>query len=340
MVCVRKKRRSQCGSTASHVGVVSVRQTCRIAVFAFVFIASACGQNLFDQPHIASIPQHQLLKAPTLRADANLVLIPVTVLDSKDRVVTGLQAKDFSISENHLSQTIKCFSQEDAPVSITVVLDASGSMAPKISAERAAALELLNEANQGDEFSLIAFGTEPRIALRFSEPADDFSEVVNSIQPDGFTSLWDGVHLAIQQQKNARYARRAIVVISDGGDNHSRYTEDEIKSLLREADVQVYAIALSDRFVKTPEEKIGPLRLDEIASVTGGRAIRVHDATDVARAAREISSELRSSYVIGYYPATHSADGKWRVVKVQLTDFSGKVSVRVNARSGYYGPTG
>ena len=213
-------------------------------------------------------------------------------------------------------------------------------MATKISAERAAALELLNEANQGDEFSLIAFGTEPRIALRFSEPADDFSEVVNSIQPDGFTSLWDGVHLAIQQQKNARYARRAIVVISDGGDNHSRYTEDEIKSLLREADVQVYAIALSDRFVKTPEEKIGPLRLDEIASVTGGRAIRVHDATDVARAAREISSELRSSYVIGYYPATHSADGKWRVVKVQLTDFSGKVSVRVNARSGYYGPTG
>jgi Ca-activated chloride channel homolog len=322
----------------SAIRIVSCSHWLRIAIFAFAVVGIAFGQGLLDQPHTPSMVKPHSSSSSTFRSDANLVLVPVTVLDSRERIVNGLRAEDFSISDNRLPQTIKYFSQEDAPVSMTVVLDSSGSMATKMAEERTAALELLKGANPKDEFSLIVFGNEPRVAVPFSEPSDEVSNVVNSTQPDGYTSLWDAMYLALQQQKNSMYARKAIVVISDGGDNHSRYTEDEIKSVLQEADVQVYAIALSDRFVKTQEERLGPLRLDEITGVTGGRAIRIHDLAEITRAARDISSELRNKYVIGYYPTTHATEGKWRTVKVQLTSLRGQHRLRVHARSGYYGP--
>jgi Ca-activated chloride channel family protein len=298
----------------------------------------ALGQALLDQPHSPSVVKPQSSTFSTLRADTNLVLVPVTVLDSRDRIVNGLQAANFSLLDNRLLQTIKFFSQEDAPISMTIVLDSSGSMATKLQDVRDAALELLKNANQEDEFSLILFGNEPRVAVNFSESTDDVSKIVSSIQPDGFTSLWDAMYVALQQQKRSRHTRRAIVVISDGGDNHSRYTEDEIKSVLREADVQVYAIGLFDRFLKASEERLGPLRLDEITSVTGGRAICIHDPADITRGARDISSELRSQYVLGYYPSAHTQDGKWRAIKVRLRDLPRTQSLRLHARTGYYGP--
>ena len=338
MICIRAKRVVGQGSSTSAARAISRSRWLSIAVLVFGILGTTFGQALFDQPHISSAIKPQSSTSPKLRADSNLVLVPVTVLDSKDRVVIGLRAEDFSISDNRLPQTIKCFSQEDEPVSITVVLDSSGSMATKLAQERAAALELMREANPQDEFSLILFGNEPRVAIPFSESADDVSRAVISTQPDGFTSLWDAMYLAVQQQKNSTYARKAIVVISDGGDNHSRYTEDEIKTVLKEADVQVYAIALSDKFTRTPEEKLGPLRLDEITAVTGGRAIRIHDAIEAAQAAGDISLELRNKYVIGYYPSAYPHDGKWRNLKVRLTGASEKHDLHLIARKGYYGP--
>ena len=313
---------------------------CWLAIaFVGLTLGTAFGQSLLDEAKIASATRRPSSRRAAFSSDANLVLVPVTVLDSRDRIVNGLQATDFSLSDNRLPQTIKFFSQEDAPISMTVVLDSSGSMATKLQEERAAALELIKDANQEDEFSLIVFGNEPRVAVGFSESADDVSKVVSSIQPDGFTSLWDSMYLALQKQKNSTYSRRAIVVISDGGDNHSRYTEDEIKSILREADVQVYAIALSDRFVKTQEERVGPLRLDEITGVTGGRAIRIHDSADAMRAARDIGSELRNEYVLGYYPTAHAPDGKWRAINIQLAGLPNRHKLHLHARRGYYSPT-
>jgi len=338
MICMRAKRVVGQRSATSAAHAVSRSWWLRIAVLVFGIIGSTFGQALFDQPHISSASKPQSSTSPKLRTDANLVLVPVTVLDSKDRVVIGLQAEDFSISDNRLPQTIRYFWQEDEPVSITIVLDSSGSMATKLAQERAAALELMREANPQDEFSLILFGNEPRVAIPFSESADDVSRVVISTQPDGFTSLWDAMYLAVQQQKNSNHARKAVVVISDGGDNHSHYTEDEIKTVLKEADVQVYAIALSEKFTRAPEEKLGPLRLDEITAVTGGRAIRIHDPMEGEQAARDISLELRNKYVIGYYPSACPHDGKWRNVKVRLTGSSEKHDLHLIARRGYYGP--
>lgn len=311
-----------------------------LLIISLEMAGMASGQGLLDQPYIPSAVGPSAALLPAFRASTNLVLVPVTVLDSGGRPADGLKAENFSLTDNQRPQTIKYFSQEDTPISLTIVLDSSGSMATKLSDARTAALELLKDANQDDEFSLIVFGNEPRGAARFSDSVDDIGRIVSSTQPDGFTSLWDAIHLALEQQKNSRYERRAIVVISDGGDNHSRYSEDKIKSLLEEADVQVYAIALADAFVRTQEERLGPLRLDEITSVTGGRAIPVHELADIRQAARNISSELRSKYLIGYYPTDRLTDGKWRKVKVRLTGVPGNHHLHLNARSGYYGPTG
>ena len=276
--------------------------------------------------------------APVLRSRTDLVLVPVTVLDSTQRVVDGLQPDNFFLADNRAPQTIKYFSHEDTPLSLTVVLDASGSMATKIEETRQAAIELLKTSNEEDEFGLVVFGDKPRVAVDFTGSSDEVVKTVASIQPDGFTSLWDGLYLGLLQQKKASLARRAIVIISDGGDNHSRYTEDEIKSVLEEADVQVYAIGVFDRFLKSNEERMGPLRLDEITRVTGGRMIAVHDPADIRSAAREIGLELRNQYVLGYRPTSRSGDGKWRKIKVQLKGTSTRSKLRVYARNGYYGP--
>jgi len=309
-------------------------------VLTLGMVCQASGQDRLNQPQLSSTTKAISSTSSAVRVNADLVLVPVTVFDSKDRIVNGLRPNNFLITDNRRPQRIKYFSQEDAPISMTIVFDSSGSMVGKVPEARAAALQLLQDANQQDEFSLVVFGNEPRIAVGFSEPVDEISRIVDSVQPDGFTSLWDALYLAVKEQKHAKYSRRAIVVISDGGDNHSRYTEGEIKSVLREADVQLYAIGLFARFLQRPEERLGPLRLDEITGVTGGRAICIHDPADIMRAARDISYELRNQYVLGYRPSEHRADGKWRAVKVQLTDFFGRGRVRVNARSGYYGPTG
>ena len=211
-------------------------------------------------------------------------------------------------------------------------------MATKIEEARRAAIELLKTSNAQDEFGLVVFGDKPRIAVDFTNSSDEVVKTVASVQADGFTSLWDGMYLGLLRQKKASYARRALVIISDGGDNHSRYSEDEINSVLKEADVQVYAIGVFDRFLKSSEERMGPLRLDEVTNRTGGRMIAVHDPADIQRAAREISLELRNQYVLGYRPTNHAGDGKWRKIKVQLKGTSTRSKFRLYARYGYYGP--
>jgi Ca-activated chloride channel family protein len=162
---------------------------------------------------------------------------------------------------------------------------------------------------------------------------------VDALQPDGATALWDGMYLGIKELKKSRYQRKAMVVISDGGDNHSRYSESELRSLLKEADVEVYAIGMFDRYATRPEEKKGPLQLDEVTSVTGGQVFSTHDPAELSRAVTQISRELRNQYVLGYYPSNRSRDGKWRRLKVHLAGSASQASFRLYAKKGYYAPT-
>jgi Ca-activated chloride channel family protein len=186
---------------------------------------------------------------------------------------------------------------------------------------------------------LIVVSDTPRVALHVDSLESDKSATVSALQPDGATALWDGIYLGVKELKSARYQRKALVVISDGGDNHSRYTESELRSLLKEADIDVYAIGMFDRYATRVEEKKGPLQLDEVTSVTGGRVFSVHDSAELSRAVTQVSLELRNQYVLGFYPSNRRRDGKWRRLKIHLTGSPMQTKLRLYAKQGYYAPT-
>jgi len=281
-----------------------------------------------------SAPTHEIL-----RANVDLVQVSVTVLDHAGRAVSGLQKTNFTVLDDKNPQVVRYLSAVDEPISLVVVLDASASMAPKLDEARKAFTELVNTSNPQDDFSLIVVNDKPGIALQLGEPVHEIQAAVDALQPEGATALWDGMYLGIKELKNSRYQRKAMVVISDGGDNHSRYTEPELKTLLEEADVEVYAIGMFDRFATRLEEKRGPLQLEEVTSVTGGRELSVHDGVELSRAVSQISHELRNQYVLGYYPSNRTRDGKWRRLKVRLAGPAGQATFRLYAKKGYYAPT-
>jgi Ca-activated chloride channel homolog len=143
--------------------------------------------------------------------------------------------------------------------------------------------------------------------------------------------------MAISHMRNARYQRKALVIISDGGDNRSRYTEKEVKSLIKEADVLVYSIGVFDTEFRTMEERLGPELLATISGLTGASAYALDNPKHLPAVAEHIANELRNQYILGYSPEEPRRDGKWRKIKVKLALPRGLQALRVQARSGYYG---
>lgn len=273
-----------------------------------------------------------------VRKNVDLVIVPVTVLDRSQRSVSGLSSDQFRVIEDKASQTIRYFSNEDEPIALAVVLDSSASMARRFEDVKLAASELIDTSNAHDEFHVIAVGNRPRVEVAPGEPLDDFQRSLECLQPEGQTALWDTMMVALNHLRNAPFQRKALVVISDGGDNHSRISEQELKSKLKEAGVQMYAIGIYDPFSTRKEERLGPFELNDLTSVSGGRMISVRDRAEILGAVRQISRELRDQYVLGYYPTRPGRDGKWHKVKVALTDGSNTKSLRVFARKAYFQP--
>lgn len=277
--------------------------------------------------------------AKPLRVDVDLVLVPVTVTDSMNRLVTGLEKENFALLDNGEKQTIATFSSEDAPISLGIVLDMSGSMANKIEKAREAVKEFLRLANPEDEFFLIAFSDKPRLAADFTTRMEDIEEQLVYSTPHGRTALLDAIYLGISKMKRARHQRKALLVLSDGGDNRSRYTENEIKSIVKEADVQMYGIGIFDYMPRTDEERFGPQLLAEVTEATGGRTINVDHPNELTDAATKIGLELRNQYVLGFRPTRPAHDGRWRKVKVRLNAPKGLPVLSVYAKTGYYAST-
>jgi len=276
----------------------------------------------------------------TIRTSVDVVLVPVSVTDAMNRVVVGLQQGNFQVYEGKQSQEIKHFSREDAPVSIGVILDVSGSMASKIDRAREAVLKLLEASNPQDEFFLITFSDTPHVAQNFTQSIGDIQQQLLFARPKGQTALLDALYLGLNKMKDAKYARKAILIISDGGDNHSRYTEKEVKSRIKESDVLVYSVGIFDREFATREELLGPQLLTEISEVTGARCYTLDNPNDLPMITQHIGVELRNQYVLAYSPNTLKTDGKWRKIKVKLTLLPKWLpQLRVYARTGYYAPS-
>jgi Ca-activated chloride channel family protein len=268
-------------------------------------------------------------------------LINATVLDSHDRPVRGLDRDDFRLFEGKAEQTIGYFSEEETPLSLVVVLDTSGSMEANLSAARRALAAVLKTSNRDDEFSLITFSEHPGVTVDWTSDEAEIQSRGLLTRSSGCTSLLDAIHLGIGQIRHSHNPRRALLILSDGGDNNSRFTEREIVSQLEEADVQMYAIdMLGSPFLhdRTPEEAAGPDLLDRLCGRVGGRYFQVMDDRQLQTIADRIAKELRSQYVLGYVPASGAVDGRFHHVQLKVQRPAAGTKLSVYWRRGYRAP--
>jgi Ca-activated chloride channel homolog len=284
-----------------------------------------------------SDPAARLASGSLIRTSVDLVLVPVTITDDRHRPVVGLGQDNFQLFEGKKPQEIKHFSSEDTPVSVGIVLDTSGSMSHKLDRAREAVLQFCEAANPQDEFFLITFANAPQLAVDFTAHAEDVENELLTANSKGQTSLLDAIYMGIRKMRNARYSRRALLILSDGGDNHSRYSEHDVKAAIKEADVMIYAVGIFDRYVSTEEELLGPDLLRTVAELTGGHAFTLSNLNEMPAVTRVIGEQLRHQYMLAYQPQSTERDGKWHKINVKLL-LPKKLQylLHVEARPGYY----
>jgi Ca-activated chloride channel family protein len=277
-----------------------------------------------------------------LHMNVDLALINVTVTDPYNRLVTGLDPDNFRVYEDNIEQEVVTFSSEDVPISIGVIFDFSGSMANKIGKAREAALQFFKTANPQDEFFLVSFNERAELTSAFTNSIEDLQSRMMLTAPKGRTALLDAIYLGLSQMRGARNGKRALLILSDGGDNHSRYNESDIKRLVKEADTQLYAIGIFDPLGyrnRTPEELNGPSLLGEVTELTGGRVFAVENLNELPDIASKIGMELRNQYVLGYRPSNKAHDARWRKIKIKLRAPKGLPPLNVYSKTGYYAPS-
>jgi Ca-activated chloride channel homolog len=321
----------------------------RAGVIALLAIPLAWGADKpGSDPQVSIVPRPkpgtpaEILPKANIRVDTTLVLIPVTVTDPLNRFVTGLEKEDFRVFEDKTEQQVVQFSSEDAPLSVGVIFDCSGSMGSKLLKSREAVSQFFKTANPEDEFFLVQFSDRAELAIPFTTRLEEIQNRLEFTQSRGKTALLDAVYLGLHQMKKAKNPRKALLIISDGGDNNSRYTETEIKNLVREADTQIYAIGIFEPAAtrgRTAEELAGPSLLSEISEQTGGRHFPVENLNELPNIAEKIGIELRNQYILGYSPKNTERNGKYRRVQVKLIQPRGLPPLRAFWRMGYYAPT-
>jgi Ca-activated chloride channel family protein len=290
-------------------------------------------------PGVATDPGLKVNHGKPIQIDVDLVLVNVTVTDDWNRIVTGLDKENFSVLEGNEVQQVRHFSSEDAPLSLGVIFDMSGSMSDKIVKAREAVIEFMKTANPQDEFFMVTFSDRPQLRADFTNSVEDVQGKLVYTVPQGRTALLDAIYMGVSKMKDARNSKKALLIISDGGDNHSRYTEREIKSLVKEADVQIYSIGIFTPGATQAEEIAGPALLNAISDVTGGRLFNIANPNELADVATKIGIELRNQYVLGYRPSNKTKDGHWRKIKVKLIPPKGLPHLNVYSKTGYYAPS-
>jgi Ca-activated chloride channel homolog len=297
--------------------------------------------------------------ATPFRADSTLVLVPVSVTDPSNRYVLGLEKEDLRLFEDGVEQKVTHFSNEDAPLSIGLLVDTSGSMGAKLDTSRRAVAEFLKTLNTADEAFLVEFSDQAQLAVPLTRDAGAIQSSMTNATSGGLTALLDAVNMGLQEMKHAKNPRKALLIISDGGDNNSRYTSTQISDLVREADVQVYAMGVFEPSLSFgfsgglssglsggsssgrlgTAELDGPRLLSAIADQTGGRALAATNLRELPGIAERIGIELRNQYVLAYSPQNPSRDGKYRKIEVKLQQPKALPALKARWRLGYYAPT-
>jgi Ca-activated chloride channel family protein len=258
----------------------------------------------------------------------------VTVTDPSGVPVTGLPRQSFRVLEDNVEQTITSFATQDAPISATILFDASGSMAKKIAAAREAVRDFLKTSMPGDEYSLIRFSHRPELMQGLTTRTDDIESQLPSIVAKGWTALFDAIYLGVQNMREARNSRKILLIVSDGGDNNSRYTESEMRNLVRESDVCIYSVGLLGSGLSKRNVRL----LSRLSEATGGGFYPVEALADLPAAISRINAQIRNQYLLGYIPSSATRDGKFRHVSVKLEAPAGSQPLRASWREGYYSP--
>jgi Ca-activated chloride channel homolog len=282
-----------------------------------------------------------LLPKADIRIDSALVLVPAQVTNVFGTPITSLTKKNFKVFEDGVEQPIAHFSMEDAPLSIGLLFDISGSMRNKIKKATEATAAFFKTSNPEDEFFLIEFSERPKLTVPFTSDPDEVYDRIAHTKPFGRTSLLDAIHMAMGEMKHAQNTRKALVIVSDGGDNRSRHTEREIKKAMLESDLEVYAMGIfdpDDAPKHSLEEKKGPKLLQELADQSGGREYPVTSLDDLPSISARIGNLLRNQYLLGYSPTNSERDGKYRIIKLTVTPQSQIPDLRLYYRHGYYAP--
>jgi VWFA-related protein len=281
-------------------------------------------------------PKKEASGRADIRVDTTLILVPVTVNDPLNRPVSGLERENFRVFEDKLPQPITQFAMDDEPVAVCLVFDTSGSMGDKLQRSRAAAREFFRIANPEDEFCLVEFDNAPNLRVPLTSDTGSIENELLFSKSHGSTALLDAVYMSLHEMKRSKKNKKALLIISDGGDNHSRYTQKEVNSVVRESDVLIYSIGVFGGGT-SPEEMGGAGLLSKISEQTGGRLLEA-DAAELPDIARKIGIELRNRYILGYSPQNQVRDGKYHRITVQIVPPRGLPKLSAHWRLGYNAP--
>lgn len=320
-----------------------------ISVLLFIFFQSSIPSHAQDQSEdkpLASPTQAPAAQRPLpgkeqdgpVIVNTDLITLTVTVTDTYGRYVSGLSKTAFTVLDNKEPQDISFFSDDDAPVSVGVIFDVSGSMSgDKIKRARDALANFIQTSHNSDEYFLIAFNSRAQLLLDKTRDGDAVLDKLTFVQTKNNTALYDACYLGVEKVQRGAHAKRALLLISDGQDNNSRYTFNEVRRLLKESDVVLYAVGiLSGSDAGSSLGMEGQGTLDELANVSGGKAFFPRSTAEMDDIFEQIALELRHQYSIGYKPSNFANDGKWHKVKVKVTPPRGLPRLFVRSKEGYY----
>ena len=308
----------------------------RQSIFGICLCACALYGQVPIEPRARPGARTVSMPSVDLRVDTNLVLVPATVNDPFNRPITGLEKENFRIYEDKIEQTITSFVSEDEPIALGFIFDTSGSMSGALPAGRAAAAEFLKSANPEDEFFLVEFDTRPHLVTPLTSNTSRIGLKVMMTKPGGSTALIDGLYMGIDEIRKSKKSKKSLVLISDGGENNSRYTPGEIKNVVRESDVLIYTVAESQGYDSDSYFGLGLMK--QIAEATGAHMFEA-GPWNLRDISEKIGIELRNRYVLGYSPHDPKRDGKYHRIEVKVVPPRGLPRLQAHWRRGYYAPS-
>jgi Ca-activated chloride channel family protein len=312
-----------------------------VLLVTFPVMLAAISQGASPQSQDSAGPQQLPPNNQTLKVDVDLVLVNATVTDSQNRYITGLEREHFQIWEDKVEQEISYFSAEDVPLSLGIIFDVSGSMKEKLSVARDAAVTFLKTGNPDDEYFLVEFSNRPQLAQDFTTDISRLQNRLIFMPAEGMTALYDAVYLGLEKLGEGTNTKKALLLITDGEDNRSRYTFSNVKEFVKEQDVQIYSIGIvSDWSSQLNTGRMGRALIDELTELTGGRAFFPNSVYELEDICHKIGLELKNQYVVGYSSTNQAKDGKWRKLQMKIEPPRGVPRLNVRSKSGYYAPAG